>query len=107
MTRKEILETKKALRRLAREIESFEKRSKLIKVVHKFECANRYYTQINVAKKNKVVEEMIEYIKSLCDIIETEENGSMWLCNYDEFVEEDENSFTPEFNILIRFAKNK
>ena len=104
MTNKEIIETKKVLRRFAKEIQGFEKRSKLIKVVYGREIANCYHTQINVAKENKLVKEMINYIKSVCQFEELEENGTMWLHNYDSYVIEETSTFSPKLHVCIHFV---
>ena len=103
--RQEIKLIKRELRQFKKEIENFEKRSKIIKVVHKFEFNNRYSTQINVTKKNKVVNEMIEYIKGFCDYVEVEQDGSIWLRNYDDLTEEDANYSKPEYEVCIYFIK--
>ena len=105
MSKTEIRVIKKELRRFKAEIEKFEKRSKLIAVVHKCELCNRYYTQINVNKFNKVVNEMIEYIKTFCDNVETEKSGTIWLCNYNEFADDDSEYLKAEYNVCIHLVK--
>ena len=96
---------KRELRRIKREIETFEKRSKMIKVIYARDIFNRYYTQINITKKNKVVKEMIEYIKGFCDYVEVEKNGSMWLRNYDDLAYTDTDHSKAEYSICIHFVK--
>ena len=92
---------KKELRRFAREIADFEKRSKMSKIVHKFELCNRYHIQINVTKRNKVVEKMIDYIKQFCAVDEIENDGTVWLRNFDWFAEDDDTK--PEYDVCLCF----
>lgn len=96
---------KRELRAVKKEIEAFEKRSKMIKVIYARDIFNCHYTQINVVKKNKVVNEMIEYINNLCDYVEVEENGSMWLRNYDDLADEDTDNLTAKYSFCIHFVK--
>ena len=95
---------KRQLRAFKTEIEKFEKRSKAITVIHKFELCNRYYIQINITKQNKVVNEMIEYIKGLCDITYTDPDGTMWLKNYDDLTDTEDYS-QPEYDVCIHTVK--
>lgn len=101
----EIKLVKRELRGFKKEIETFEKRSKMIKIIYVRDIFNRLSMQINVTKNGKVVEEMVNYVKGFCDYVETEENGSMWLCNYDDLTDEDENYLKAEYNICIHFVK--
>ena len=93
---------KKELRKFAKEIESFEKRSKMIKIVHKAEICNSLSMQINVSKSSKVVDEMINYIKENCKVEEVG-NHSIWFCNYED--NEEQNELKSEFNICVYFSK--
>lgn len=93
---------KKELRKFAKEIESFEKRSKMIKIVHKAEICNSLSMQINVPKSGKVVDEMINYIKENCKVEEVG-NHSIWFCNYED--NEEQNELKSEFNICVYFSK--
>lgn len=96
---------KRELRGFKKEIETFEKRSKMIKIVSARDIFNRHYTQIDVVKNNKVVEEMIKYVKNLCEYVEVEKDGTMWLCNYNDLADEDTDYSKAEYNICIRFVK--
>jgi hypothetical protein len=106
MITQELRMVKRQLRTFKAEIEKFEKRSKAITVIHKFEFYNRYYTQINITKQNKVVNEMIEYIKELCDITYTDPDGTMWLKNYDDLADVDTEDYSqPEYDVCIHTVK--
>ena len=97
---------KRQIRAFKAEIEKFEKRSKAITVVHKFEIYNRYYTQINITKQNKVVNEMIEYIKGFCDVVEIDTDGTVWLRNYDDLADEDTDDYSQvEYDVCIHTVK--
>lgn len=96
---------KRELRRFKKEIEAFEKRSKMIKILYSRDIFNRLSMQINIIKNGKVVEEMINYVKGFCNYVETEENGSMWLRNYDDLADEDTDYSKAEYNICIHFVK--
>ena len=96
---------KRELRGIKREIEGFEKRSKMIKVIYARDILNRYYTQINITKKNKIVNEMIEYIKGFCDYVEIEKDGSMWLRNYNDLTDTDTDCSKAEYQCCIHFVK--
>lgn len=93
---------KKELRKFAKEIKSFEKRSKVIKIVHKAEICNSLSMQINVSKSSKIVDEMINYIKENCKVEEVG-NHSIWFCNYEN--NEEQNELKSEFNICVYFSK--
>ena len=104
MMTNEMRTIKRELRAFKEEVRRFEKRSKMIKMIRKFEYDNRLTTQINVTKRTRVVDEMIEYFKSLCEFVEEEENGSMWLRNYDDLAEEEDCS-SAEYQICVHFVK--
>jgi hypothetical protein len=96
---------KRELRRTTREIEIFEKRSKMIKIIYARDIFNRHYTQINITKKNKIVNEMIEYIKSFCDYVEIEKDGSMWFRNYNDLADTDTEYSKAEYQFCIHLIK--
>lgn len=96
---------KRELRRTIREIGIFEKRSKMIKVIYARDILNRHYAQINITKKNKIVNEMIEYIKSFCDYVEIEKDGSMWLRNYNNLADTDTDCSKAEYQFCIHLIK--
>ena len=106
MMTQELRIVKRQLRAFKTEIEKFEKRSKAITVIRTFETFNRYYTRINITKQNKVVNEMIEYIKGFCDIVDVDADGTMWLKNYDDLADEDTDDYSqPEYDVCIHIVK--
>ena len=106
MIRQELRIVKRELRAFKAELEKFEKRSKAITVVHKFEIYNRYYTQINITKQNKVINEMVEYIKRFCNIVDVDADGTMWLKNYDDLADENTDDYSqPEYDVCIHIVK--
>ena len=96
---------RRELRGFHKQIETFEHRSKMIKIISARNIFNRHYTQIDIIKNNKVVNEMIKYIKGLCEYVEIEENGTMWFRNYNDLIDEDTDYSKAEYNICIRLIK--
>lgn len=106
MMNKELMEKRRMIKRqqaqVIREIENFAKRSKLITIIYNRSFWGRVCMQININKYNKVVNEMVEYIKTFCDYVEEENNGSMWLRNYDDLAEDEEaDMWTLEYEICL------
>ena len=107
---KELIEKRRMVRRqqaqVIKTIESFTKRSKLITIVYNRQLWGRVCMQINISKYNKVVNEMVEYIKTFCNYVEEENNGGMWLCNYDDLAK-DENAdvWTLEYSFCLHQLK--
>lgn len=106
MRDREFIEKRRMVRRQQAQvisaIEGFAKRSKLITIAHNRRLWGRVYLQINISKYNKVVNEMVEYLKTFCNYVEEESNGSMWLHNYDYLAEdEDADVWAIEYEICI------
>jgi hypothetical protein len=105
MRNREYVEKRRMVRRQQAQvisaIEGFAKRSKLITIVYNRSFWGRVCMQINISKYNKVVSEMVEYIKTFCDYVEEENNGSMWLRNYDDLAEEDEDVWALKYEICL------
>ena len=94
--------TKREQRAVIENLKKFEKRSKLIKIVYSRAMWGHYKAQINISKENKVVLEMINYLKTLCSFVEEENNGTLWLRNYDDLaIEENDNWWDLEFEFCI------
>lgn len=94
---------KRAQRQFITNIESFAKRSKFVTIRYTRTFWGRVCMQIDVSKYNKVVNEMIEYIKTFCNYVEKENNGSMWLRNYNDLAESEEdcNEWALEYDICV------
>ena len=109
MRNREYVEKRRMVRRQQAQvisaIEGFAKRSKLITIVYNRSFWGRVCMQININKYNKVVDEMVEYIKTFCNYVEEENNGSMWLRNYDDLAEEDEDVWVLEYEICLHHLK--
>ena len=91
---------KKAQREFIEKIRGFEKRSKFITIKYINNLWGRCIMQINISKENKIVDEMIEYIKNLCSYIE--ENGnSVWFSNYDRYAEDNPDEWALEYEICV------
>lgn len=110
MRDREFVEKRRMVRRQQAQvisaIEGFAKRSKLITIVYNRRLWGRVCMQVNINKYNKVVNEMVEYIKTFCDYVEEENNGSMWLRNYDDLVEdEDADVWVLEYEICLHHLK--
>ena len=110
MRNKELMEKKRIVRRQQAQvisaIEGFAKRSKLITIVYNRSFWGRVCIRININKYNKVVNEMVEYIKTFCNYVEEEDNGSMWLRNYDDLAEnENADEWALEYEICLHQLK--
>lgn len=100
MTREErlrIREVKALQREFIDTIKKFEKRSKFIEIC----IVNTYWglcaMQINIKKENKIVAEMVDYIKSFCDYQDDE-----WFYSYDDCaMEDDEDEWELKFEICV------
>lgn len=102
------MEKKRQIKKIQREfiekIKDFEKRSKFINIKYVNTLWGRCVMQINIAKENKVVDEMIEYIKDLCNYIE-EDGYSVWFSNYDRYVEDNPDEWALEYEICVHKLK--
>ena len=110
MKNREFIEKRRMVRRQQAQvistIEGFAKRSKLITIVYNRTLWGRVSMQININKYNKVVNEMVEYLKTFCNYVEEENDGSMWLHNYDYLVEdEDADVWAVEYAICVHHLK--
>ena len=106
MRDRELMEKQRMVRRqqaqVIRTIEGFAKRSKLITIVHNKRVWGRVYMQINISKYNKIVNEMVEYLKTLCNYVEEENDGSIWLHNYDYLIDdEDADVWALEYAVCV------
>lgn len=93
---------KREQRMVIENLRKFEKRSKLIKIVYSRAMWGHYKAQINISKENKVVLEMIDYLKTLCSFVEEEKDGTLWLRNYDDLaIEENDKWWDLEFEFCV------
>ena len=108
---KNIIEKKRLAKRaqgqFRKQIEAFAKRSKFITIVQHRTYWGRIYLQINVDKYNKVVNEMIEYFKTLCNYVEEDNDDTMWIRNYNDLTEENNELWAIEYDICVHCLKNK
>lgn len=97
--------TQRAQREFVDKLHTFEKRSKLITIRSVNKYWGRMYIRVDIVKENKVVNEMIEFFKSVCNDVEIEKDGTMWLRNYDEYNWDDEEHDTWDLEYSICVAK--
>ena len=101
---------KRAIRRQQREvieaIRKFEKRSKFITLLRHDSYWGLCTGQINISKREgKVINELIEYLNSLCGFVEKDANG-FWFCTNNPYeINENKNDWDLEFEFSILFTK--
>ena len=105
-------ETNRARRLVKREhniilntLEDFAKRSKFIEIHYKHSILETLFVQVDFTKENKIVREMVEYLKEFCDYVSLEKNGSMWFRNFDDLVEEENEDLWEKAKFQICLAK--
>lgn len=86
--RLELRKTRKMHEIFTEKMKEFAKRSKYISINTVSSNWGYLYVRMECEKKNKVVEEMLEYISSLCKYVETEEDGWMYFRNFEEHFED-------------------
>lgn len=93
--------TKIAQRQFVEAMRAFEKRSKFITITSANSFWGLYVMHIDIAKENKVTDEMLDYIKSLCDYREDDEY-SIWFHSYDSYdIDVDEDEWTLKYQICV------
>ena len=97
---------RKAHREVKLALEKFAKRSKNITYI----SGNSYWglcrIDISVSKDGKVVQEMMEYLKSICPFYDFSDTSSAWFHNYDDTKIErpsDEDEWTVEYEICVSY----
>lgn len=96
----------KAHREVINALEKFAKRSKHIKVFRKATYWGHCRIDVILTKDGKVVQEMMEYLKSLCSYYEPADMNDKYptdcFRNYDEWAEEEEDSeWEVQFEIIV------
>lgn len=73
--------TEREHKKVIEALKGFEKRSKFIEFKRCNNIWGSLRIQITITKENKIVDEMIDYLKDICSHIE-EEGMSVWFYNY-------------------------
>ena len=96
----------KAHREVKEMLQKFAKRSKYIT----YKRAESYWglcrIDISVSKDGKVVNEMMEYLKSICPFYDFSSTSSAWFHNYDDTKIErpsDEDEWVVEYEICVSY----
>lgn len=92
--------TERKHKKVIETLRGFEKRSKFIEIKRCNNIWGSLCIEVIITKENKIVDEMIDYLKNICGRIE-EEGMSVWFYNY-----EDNNDFEDwDFQLEICVSK--